>query len=89
MFLSLVVYADDQPAQNTNATDTQSSSTQAAAPVDDASISVANVHHINLDTTQVDGGGNWLNKRMWYERAQKVFDEIEVPLDPKATILVP
>lgn len=45
---------------------------------EDSSFSIANVHQINLDTTEVDGGGNWLNKRIWYERAQTVFDEIRV-----------
>ena len=43
---------------------------------DDSSVSIANVHQINLDTTEIDGGGNWLNKRIWYERAQSTFDEI-------------
>lgn len=56
---------------------TQSSSDAASKTSDDA-IEIANVHHINLDTTEVDGGGNWLNKRIWYERSQAVFDEIRV-----------
>ena len=56
---------------------TQSSSNTTSKSGDD-SISIANVHHISLDTTDVDGGGNWLNKRIWYERSQAVFDEIRV-----------
>lgn len=39
-------------------------------------ISIANIHHIDLDTTEIDGGGNWLNKRIWYEKSQAVFDDI-------------
>jgi len=37
-----------------------------------------NLHKISLDTLDVDGGGNWLEKRIWYERAQSAFDEIRV-----------
>ena len=54
----------------------------------DNSISVENVHHINLDTTEVDGGGNWLNKRIWYERAQAVFDEIRGMVNAVADIRI-
>lgn len=74
MFISFWVQADDANAPSNNATDNQSSSDSTKS--DDVSVSIANVHHINLDTTQVDGGGNWLNKRLWYERAQNVFGEI-------------
>src|SRR3989339_71116 len=75
MFISGLVHADDavpaapETTQSPHATDSKSG--------EDA-INVANVHHINLDTTEVDGGGNWLNKRIWYERSQAVFDEIRV-----------
>jgi hypothetical protein len=74
MFISFLVQADDANAPSNNATDSQSSSDSTKS--DDVSVSIANVHHINLDTTQVDGGGNWLHKRLWYERAQNVFGEI-------------
>lgn len=56
---------------------TQSPS-DAAPKISDDAIGIVNIHHINLDTTEVDGGGNWLNKRIWYERSQAVFDEIRV-----------
>lgn len=31
---------------------------------------------ISLDTLDLDAGGNWLNKRYWYEKAQELFGEI-------------
>lgn len=74
-FLSLLIQAEDSNTPVQNATDSQSPS-DTTKKSDDINVSIANVHHINLDTTQVDGGGNWLNKRLWYERAQNVFDEI-------------
>ena len=80
MFISYLVHADDANPPAANATDNQSSS-DSLKKADDVSVSIANVHHINLDTTQVDGGGNWLNKRLWYERAQNVFDEILVQVN--------
>ncbi|MBP6869591.1 hypothetical protein KBC04_01785 [Candidatus Babeliales bacterium] len=46
--------------------------------LDDISLSISNLHHINLDNTEIDSGGNWLNKRIWYERSQVLFDEIRV-----------
>jgi hypothetical protein len=74
-FLSLLIQAEDSNTPVQNATDSQSPS-DTTKKSDDINVSIVNVHHINLDTTQVDGGGNWLNKRLWYERAQNVFDEI-------------
>lgn len=74
-FLSLLIQAEGSNTPVQNATDSQSPS-DTTKKSDDINVSIANVHHINLDTTQVDGGGNWLNKRLWYERAQNVFDEI-------------
>lgn len=73
--VSFLMQADDVAANNT--TDNQSTSGKS---IDSSAITIANIHHINLDTTEVDGGGNWLNKRMWYERAQKVFDEIRMSI---------
>lgn len=34
------------------------------------------VHELNLDTIDVDGSGNWLEKRIWFEQAQNAFDDI-------------
>ncbi|MBV8661323.1 MAG: hypothetical protein JO129_04225 [Candidatus Dependentiae bacterium] len=48
---------------------------------DKINIDIENIHQINLDTTEIDGSGNWLNKRIWYERAQTVFDEIRVVMN--------
>lgn len=35
-------------------------------------------HERNLDTIDVNGSGNWLEKRIWYEKAQAAFDDILV-----------
>jgi hypothetical protein len=80
MFISFLLQADDANPPAPIATDNQSSS-DSGNKADDINVSIANIHHINLDTTQVDGGGNWLNKRLWYERAQNVFDEILVQVN--------
>ncbi len=44
----------------------------------EGSLSVENVHQINLDTADLQDStsGNWLEKRIWFERAEKSFDEI-------------
>lgn len=34
------------------------------------------IHESNLDTIDVDGSGNWLEKRIWFEQAQNAFDDI-------------
>lgn len=49
--------------------------------VDKINVDIENIHQINLDTTEIDGSGNWLNKRIWYERSQTIFDEIRVMLN--------
>lgn len=68
MLISTMIRGDDtSPTPVTN----QSSS-------NNIDISISNIHHINLDNTEIDSGGNWLNKRIWYERSQKMFDEIRV-----------
>ena len=74
MFISGLVYADDEAVPA--APETTQSPHDSDSKSGEDSIMVANVHHINLDTTEVDGGGNWLNKRIWYERSQAVFGEI-------------
>lgn len=37
---------------------------------------VDDLHEVNLDTFDVDGSGNWLEKRIIYEKAQAIFDEV-------------
>ncbi len=74
MFISGLVYADDEAVPA--APETTQSPHDSDSKNGEDSIVVANVHHINLDTTEVDGGGNWLNKRIWYERSQGIFGEI-------------
>ena len=46
------------------------------ADVDEASLDVENLHEINLDTIDIFGSGNWLEKRIWYEKSQSAFDEV-------------
>ena len=59
-------------------TDQPADTSPAVAPMD---IDVADshsddLHEINLDTLDIDGSGNWLEKRIWYERAQAAFDDV-------------
>jgi hypothetical protein len=75
MFMSGLVQAEDT-AVPPAAPVTIQSPNDASSKSDEDSISIANVHHIDLDTTEVDGGGNWLNKRIWYQKSQAIFDEI-------------
>ncbi len=53
---------------------------EAGAIVDESegSLSVENVHQINLNTADIQDStsGNWLEKRIWFERAERSFDEI-------------
>lgn len=39
------------------------------------------VHESNLDTVSIDGSGNWLEKRILYEKSQAVFDDILVSVN--------
>lgn len=39
---------------------------------------IEDAHERNLDTIDVNGSGNWLEKRIWYEKAQAAFDDILV-----------
>lgn len=75
IFISSSMYGDVASEVATNSS-SQSLDHASTNNIDEVSLQIANVHHINLDTTQVDGGGNWLNKRIWYEKAQNVFDEM-------------
>ncbi len=74
MFISGLVYAEDAAIPPAPAV-VQSPSDANSKSSDDV-ISIANVHHIDLDTIDVDGGGNWLNKRIWYQKSQAIFDGI-------------
>ncbi|MDP3788186.1 MAG: hypothetical protein Q8Q60_02595 [Candidatus Chromulinivorax sp.] len=76
MFISGLVYAEDAviplaPAAVQSPHDASSKNSEDV-------ISIANVHHIDLDTIDVDGGGNWLNKRIWYQKSQTLFGGIRV-----------
>jgi hypothetical protein len=59
--------------------DDHSVSVQSASQGDDDSLEVVDqkpISRISLDTLDLDAGGNWLNKRYWYEKAQELFGEI-------------
>ena len=70
---SLFIMIDDWSSSLLHAQD-------AGAVVDESegSLSVENVHQINLNTADIQDStsGNWLEKRIWFERAEKSFDEI-------------
>jgi hypothetical protein len=57
---------------------TTSSQSPSQGTVDSDAVGVANIHQIDLDTTDIDSGGNWLHKRIWYESSQAVFDDIRL-----------
>lgn len=54
---------------------------QQAAPTaqqadDTLKLGVTAVHQIDLDTLSIEGSGNWLEKRIWYEKAEQVFTKL-------------
>lgn len=76
MLMCNVTYTEDTSSQSTNSDQSSSQNTATDNASEDVSVAVANVHQINLDNTDIDSGGNWLNKRIWYERSQAIFDDI-------------
>lgn len=57
----------------------ESADTKKAAASDKSEkivVGVKNVHQVALDTLNIDSGGNWLEKRIWYEKAEQLFDMI-------------
>lgn len=46
-----------------------------------ATLVVSDVQTTGLDTINIDSGGNWLEKRIWFEKAQKLFDEIRLTVE--------
>jgi len=39
-------------------------------------LEIEHVHEVSLDTLDIAGSGNWLEKRIWYEKSQEAFDEV-------------
>jgi hypothetical protein len=76
MLISGLIRAEDRAVIPAVPMDKQSSHDENSKKGDDSPVTITNVHQIDLDNTEVDGSGNWLNKRIWYERAQAIFDEI-------------
>jgi|GEM_PF-2340593 len=57
----------------------EKAATPVAAESSDApavSLEIEHVHEVSLDTIDIVGSGNWLEKRIWYEKAQEAFDEV-------------
>lgn len=88
MLLACLTHAQESVQPSTESAASQSSHDVNSKNSDDISIGIANVHHIDLDNTEVDGGGNWLNKRIWYERSQAIFDEIRVMVSAVADLRI-
>ena len=80
--------AENQTAVNNNTDNNrsdQSSNNDDQGDVDSSDkkdesvqLGVANVHQVDLDTININSGGNWLEKRIWYEKAEILFDSIRV-----------
>jgi hypothetical protein len=61
--------------------------TAAAEPKVEAT--VTDVHVVateGLDTLHIDSGGNWLEKRIWYKKAEQMFEEIRMTLQKASDI---
>lgn len=58
-----------------------------AAP--NVQMQITNVHEVvadGLDTLHIDTGGNWLEKRVWYKKAEQLFEAIRVTIQRTADI---
>lgn len=78
----------ETPAQTVHAPEP----TVAKAPVVDAAtvdIKIANMHQAvddGLDTLHIDNGGNWLEKRIWYKKAEMLFEKIRKDLQQASDV---
>lgn len=51
-----------------------------------ASLQIADVESGGLDTINIDSGGNWLEKRIWFKKAETLFDDIRKTVEQAADI---
>jgi len=54
-----------------------------------AQMQITDVHEIvpdGLDTLHIDSGGNWLEKRNWYKKAEQLFEVIRTTIQKAADI---
>jgi len=49
-------------------------------------LEVTDVHSSGLDTINIDSSGNWLEKRIWFEKGEDLFDEIRTVVKKAADI---
>ena len=79
MLMSTFLYVQDDNDGSTDETYESSHDTSSNSSDETSDVTVDDVHHISLDTIDnVEGSGNWLNKRIWFERTTAVFDEIRL-----------
>ena len=74
---------DPEPSesnQKPQASEATTSPPAAAVTDGKATLAVVDVQTSGLDTTAVESGGNWLEKRIWYKKAEQLFDEIRSEL---------
>lgn len=48
---------------------------------------ITDIHEVvadGLDTLHIDNGGNWLEKRIWYKKAEQLFEEMRATLQKTA-----
>lgn len=59
-------------------------------PVDaKVQLQITDVHDVvadGLNTLHIDSGGNWLEKRVWYKKAEQLFEDIRITIQKAADI---
>lgn len=70
-------------AHHSAATSLQAHTPQEAAK---ATLQVVDVESAGLDTINIDSGGNWLEKRIWFKKAEILFDDIRKQVEQAADI---
>lgn len=63
-----------------------SSVTHASQPAAKATLQIVDVESPGLDTINIDSGGNWLEKRIWFKKAEILFDDIRKQVEQAADI---
>lgn len=68
--------ADTNPADAAKSDPTAMASVATVQSSGPAEASVVDVQTSALDTLNIESSGNWLEKRIWYKKAEQLFDEI-------------
>lgn len=53
-----------------------------------ATLQIVDVESYGLDTINIDSGGNWLEKRIWFKKAEALFDDIRKSVEQAADIRI-